>query len=329
VSPAPGRMRAAYVTAHGPPSEIKIGDLPVPAIGPADVLVAVEVVAVSAADTFVRSGRYATPVPFPYILGRDLAGRVVAAGQCAPFAEGDRVWASSLGHEGRQGCFAQFAVVPADRLYPLPDAVRPELAVALAHPAATAWLGWFAHARLRAGETVYVGGAAGNVGSAALAMARHAGARVLAGARPADHDRCRAAGAAEVADYADPDLAGVLRGLAPDGVDVFWDTSGRQDLELAAAVLRPGGRIVVSAGFGGRTEVPLGALYTRDVSLLGFVMSRARADHLAAAAALINDLAAAGRLTARIAGELPLSDAAEAHARMEAGQIHGRLLLRP
>src|SRR6185437_6889039 len=74
MSPAPARMRAAYVTRHGPPSEIRIGDLPVPGIGPAEVLVAVEVVAVSAADTFVRSGQYVTPVPFPYILGRDLAG---------------------------------------------------------------------------------------------------------------------------------------------------------------------------------------------------------------------------------------------------------------
>jgi NADPH:quinone reductase-like Zn-dependent oxidoreductase len=121
----------------------------------------------------------------------------------------------------------------------------------------------------------------------------------------------------------------VLRSQAPAGVDIFWDTSGRQDLELAAAVLRPGGTIVVSAGFGGHTRVPLGSLYTRDIALRGFVISRARADELAAAAALIGELAAAGRLTARIAGELPLSAAAQAHARIEAGQVRGRLLLRP
>lgn len=329
MSRVPERMRAAYVTEPGPATAIQVGELPVPGIGPAEVLVAVEVVAACAADTFIRSGQYVTPVPFPYILGRDLAGEVAAAGPCAPFAPGDRVWSNSLGHAGRQGCFAQFAVVPADRLYRLPAGVSPELAVALAHPAATAWLGWFARARLRAGQTVYVGGAAGNVGSAAVTMARQAGARVLAGARPADHDRCRAAGAHVVTDYADPDLAAILRSHAPAGADVFWDTSGRQDLELAAAVLRPGGTIVVSAGFGGRTRVPLGSLYTRDVALLGFVITRARSDELAGAAALIGELAAAGQLTARIAGELPLSAAAEAHTRIEAGQVRGRLLLRP
>lgn len=89
MSKTPELMRAAYVTEHGPASQIRIGDLPVPAIGPADVLVAAQVVAVCAADTFVRSGQFATPVPFPYIVGRDLAGEV-AAGQCAPFAAGDR-----------------------------------------------------------------------------------------------------------------------------------------------------------------------------------------------------------------------------------------------
>jgi NADPH:quinone reductase-like Zn-dependent oxidoreductase len=326
----PTRMRAAYVTEHGPAETIRVDELPVPAIGPADVLVAVQVVAVNPVDTFVRSGRYATPVPFPFIIGRDLAGQVAAVGAGVPsFAPGDRVWCNSLGHEGRHGSFAEFAAVPADRLYRIPDGVSPEVAVAVAHPAATAYLAWFAHALLCPGETVYVGGAAGNVGTAAVTMATLAGARVLASARPADVERCRAAGADEVADYADPDLAAVLTRHAPSGVDIFWDTSGRQDLGLAATVLRPGGRLLVTAGLGGTTSVPAGALYTKDISVLGFVISRADTGQLARAAELINKLTAAGRLTTRIAGELPLSAAAQAHARMEAGDISGRLLLRP
>jgi len=152
---------------------------------------------------------------------------------------------------------------------------------------------------------------------------------VLAGARPADFGCCRAAGADEVADYADADLAAVLTRQAPEGMDIFWDTSGHQDLALAAAVLRPGGRLLVTAGLGGKTSVPAGALYTKDVSVLGFVISRASAGQLAQAAELINKLTAAGLLTAQIAGELPLSAAAQAHARMEAGEIRGRLLVRP
>jgi NADPH:quinone reductase-like Zn-dependent oxidoreductase len=75
--------------------------------------------------------------------------------------------------------------------------------------------------------------------------------------------------------------------------------------------------------------VPAGALYTKDISVLGFVISRATAGQLARAAALINKLTVAGLLTPRIDGELPLSAAAQAHARMEAGDVSGRLLLRP
>jgi NADPH:quinone reductase-like Zn-dependent oxidoreductase len=323
-------MRAAYITEHGPAGAIRVGDLPGPVVGPGDVLVKVDVVVVNPVDTFVRSGRYSTPVPFPFVIGRDLAGEVAATGASwQPFAPGDRVWCNSLGHDGRQGSFAQFTAVPVDRLYRMPDGVSADLAVAVAHPAATAYLAWFARGGLRPGETVYVGGAAGNVGSAAVTMASRAGARVLAGARPADFDRCRAAGASEVADYADPDLAAALAWQAPYGLDIFWDTSGRQDLALAAEMLRPGGRLLVTAGLGARTTVPAGGLYTKDVSVLGFVISRASATELAKAAELINELTAAGPLTTRIAGDLPLSAAARAHEQMEAGQVHGRLLLRP
>ena len=104
------------------------------------------------------------------------------------------------------------------------------------------------HARLRPGETVYVGGAGGNVGFAAVQLARGAGAQIVASARPADHERCREAGAEVVVDYRDPDLTAELGAAAPGGVDVFWDTSGHHDLDLAAAVLAPGGRILLTAG---------------------------------------------------------------------------------
>ncbi len=187
----PATMRAAYVERLGPPEEIRIGELPVPVPGPTDVLVAVDLVAANPVDTFVRSGRYRTLVPFPFVVGRDLVGTVAASGPGTPFEPGELVWANSLGHDGRQGSFAQYAVVPAERCYRLPEGADPALVVALAHPAATAYLGWFVHGGLRTGEVVYVGGGAGNVGMAAISMARRAGAWVLANARPADHGRCR------------------------------------------------------------------------------------------------------------------------------------------
>ncbi len=151
-------MRAAYITRLGPPEAIRVGELPVPVPGPTDVLVQVEVVVVDPVDTLVRSGAYPTPPPFPLVIGRDLVGTVAEAGAGAVgFAAGDRVWCNSLGHGGRQGSFAEYAVVPAERLYHLP-AVDPVAAVAVLHPGATAYLALFRHGGLRPTETLYVAG---------------------------------------------------------------------------------------------------------------------------------------------------------------------------
>ena len=199
--------------------------------------------------------------------------------------------------------------------------------MAVAHPAATAYLGWFVHTGLRAGQTVLVGGGAGNVGTAAVTMAALAGARVLATARPDDQDQCKAAGAGAVLDYRDPALGERIREHAPDGVHVFWDTSGHNDLDLAARVCAPGGRVLLTAAARPSKEVPLAGLYTRDIDVVGFVISRATVSQLAEAAALVSDLLRRGLLTARIADELPLAQTADAHRRIEQGGVRGRLLL--
>jgi NADPH:quinone reductase-like Zn-dependent oxidoreductase len=132
-------MRAAFITRLGPADGIRVGELPQPAPGPTDVLVRAEVVVVNPVDILVRSGGWATPTPFPFVIGRDLVGTVAeAAPGAVGFAPGDRVWCNSLGYGGRQGSFAEYAVVPAERLYHLPAAADPVAAVALFHPAATA-----------------------------------------------------------------------------------------------------------------------------------------------------------------------------------------------
>lgn len=322
-------MPAAYIESLGPAESVRYGELPVPSPGPTDVLVEVEVTTVDPVDTLVRSGAYPTQTPFPFVIGRDLAGTVAATGEGSAFTIGDQVWCNSLGHGGRQGAFAKYAVVPESRLYRLPAGVEPVSAVAVAHPAATAYLGWFVHAGLRAGQTAYVGGAAGNVGRAALTMATYAGAHVVASARADDHEWCLAAGAESVVDYRDPELGARLAVAAPSGFDVFWDTSGRQDVGLAGSAVAPGGRVLMTAAGVGEQALPVRSFYTRDVSLHGFVISRASVTDLAAAAELINDLLSRGLLDVRIADELPLSAAAEAHARIEAGGLRGRLIVRP
>ncbi|WP_437024211.1 NADPH:quinone reductase [Streptomyces sp. enrichment culture] len=325
----PGLMKAACIDAVGPADAIRHRDLPVPSYGPTDVLVRVRAVAVNPVDTFVRSGAYATPVPFPFVVGRDLVGEVAAAGPGAVgFAPGDRVWCNSLGHAGRQGASAQYATVAADRLYPVPPGVDEEQLVAAAHPAASAWLALFRHGGLTCGDTVYIGGAAGNVGGAAVALAAAAGARVLCTARAEDVPAVRALGAAEVLDYRAPDLTARLRRAAPDGVDLHLDTSGRGSLADSVDLLAHGGRLVVMVGLGGGPgELAPGSLYAKDASIVGFAISNASSSDLATAARAVGRLLSASPWRPRIADRLPLSRAAEAHRRLEAREVRGRLVL--
>lgn len=327
----PERMRAAYIDRLGPAEAIRHGTVPVPTAGPTDVVIRVAAVSVNPVDTFVRSGAFATPMSFPFVIGRDAVGTVAAAGSSGLDVRiGQAVWTNSLGHAGRPGAAAEYAVVPVDRLYPLPDGVDPVQAVAVVHPAATAYLALFTHARLQPGETVYVAGAAGHVGSAATLLAARAGARVLASASAADLGRVRELGAQLAFDYRADDLTARLRAAAPHGVDVHVDTSGRNDLEAALAVLADRGRVVLLAGMASRPVLPAGQLYTHDQSVLGFVISKATSAELAAAAAVLNPLMADGSLRAGCIEELPLGKAADAHARLESGRARGvRLVLRP
>ncbi|HEX6471025.1 MAG TPA: NADPH:quinone reductase [Streptosporangiaceae bacterium] len=324
-------MYAAYINQLGPAADIQYGTFPRPRPGPTDVLVDVIATTVNPVDTFVRSGVFRTPIPFPFIIGRDAVGTVA---ECGPgvhgFAVGDRVWCNSLGHDGRQGAAAEHVVVPADRLYRLPDGVDPGQAVATVHPAGTAYLALFTHGNVRPGETVVVLGAAGNVGTAVITLAHHAGARVLAVARRRDAEHCRAHGAAEVFDYTDDDLTDRIKETSPEGVDVFIDTYGNNDLPMAVELLAARGRIVLLAGVQARPALPVGPFYMKDCSIHGFVISHATTAQLAEAAITINRLLADGRLRPRHIEMLPLSEAAKAHRRMEDGELHGRrLVLRP
>jgi NADPH:quinone reductase-like Zn-dependent oxidoreductase len=325
----PASMMAAYVDATGAADTIRFGRLPVPAFGPTDVLVDVICCAVNPIDTFVRSGRYKTPMPLPFVIGRDMVGVVAALGPGAVgFAVGQKVWCNSLGHAGRQGAAAQCAVVAGDRLYPLPDGVDPFDAVALLHPAASAFLALFEHGALHAGETVFIAGAAGHVGSAATRLAVEAGATVIASASEADAEYCRGLGASAVLDYRADDLASRVKAIAPRGVDLHLDTSAKHDLDVAVDLLASRGRIVLMAGLAARPFLPVGPLYVKDGRIAGFTISTAYTSELQRAAKRVNGLLADGVLSSRRTERLSLSEAAEAHRRLESGQARGvRLVL--
>jgi NADPH:quinone reductase-like Zn-dependent oxidoreductase len=323
----PGIMRAAYIEATGPAESVTAGTLPTPASGPTDALVAVEAAAVNQVDTYVRSGRWPTSLPLPFVVGRDLVGTVVQGDAAGKFAPSDRVWCNSLGIDGRQGPTAEYAVVPVDRLYRLPVRCDPVDAVASLHPAATAFLGLHRRARLRAGDTVLVGGGAGSVGRCVIQLAAVAGARVIATSSADDLETCRQLGADVALDYHDPGLADNVMQAAPEGVDLYWDTSGHVALVSVATLVKPGGRILVTAGRDAQPPTPLWPLYTRDLSVVGFVISRATAGELADAADAINTHLADQDFGIAVADVVPLEQTAQAHKRVESGQ-RGRIVVR-
>ena len=174
-------MKAAYIEKTGPPENIVYADLPRPEPVDAEVLVKVGAVAVNPVDTYIRSGAIQMELPLPFIVGCDLAGVVESVGPRADrFEPGDRVWGTNQGLVGRQGTFAEYCAVDQCWLYSTPDTVSDETAAACALVGVTAHLGLFREARLRSGETLFVHGGSGGVGSMVLQMAKSAGARVIA-----------------------------------------------------------------------------------------------------------------------------------------------------
>jgi 2-desacetyl-2-hydroxyethyl bacteriochlorophyllide A dehydrogenase len=321
-------MRAACVHAPGSAADITVETIPVPDPGPTDVLVQVEAVSVNPVDTYVRSGQYPTPMPTPFVVGRDLVGTVVTAGPGTGFETGEQVWSNSLGYGGRQGPCAEYAVVPADRLYRRPEGTDPVTTVAALHTAATACLALHRDAEVRAGQTIFIGGSAGNIGAIAVQLAHEAGLRVIASARSDDHEAVRDLGADTVLDYRDPGLAERVLAAAPGGVDVHWDTSGKGLLADALRLVAARGRIILTAGRQSQDDVDLWPLYTRDVRLIGFVISLASVSDLAAAADTINRRLAGPGLPVRVTHELPLSETARGHELVESG-TRGRVVIRP
>jgi NADPH:quinone reductase-like Zn-dependent oxidoreductase len=320
-------MRAAFIEGTGPAEAIQVGELPVPEPGPTDVLVRVDAASVNPVDAYIRAGLYRTLMPLPFVVGRDLTGTVAAAGPGTAFRAGEPVWCNSLGYDGRQGCCAEFAVVPAERLYRLPGGADPVNTVADFHPAATAFIALHRRARVRAHDTVLIGGAAGSVGASGVVFAAEAGARVIGTARPRDHERCRELGADEVFDFDDPDLPAKVAEAAPDGVDICWDTSGRADLNLLAPTIGVRGQVLLTAGRQGGAPVSIWPFYTRDISLIGFVISRAPVGDLADAAAAINRRLSNGGLPPRVAEVVDFEHTAAAHTRVEA-RTPGRTVIR-
>ena len=330
-------MKAAYITRTGPPEDIVYGDLPAPRPGPTQCLIKISAADMNPIDIYIRGGMVPAKLTFPYILGRSLAGTVVETGaEVKNFKVGDRVWATNQGTEGRQGTFAEFAPVDECWLYATPPNVGNETAVALSLVAMTAHVGLFRYAKLKAGETLFVNGGTGGVGSAVVQMAKITGGRVITTAGTDEKTvLCRQLGADLALNYKTQDVDAAIKSFAPDGVNVWWETLREPDFERTIPLLARRGRMVVMAGREARPVFPVGPFYTKDCSLFGFALFNTSADEQREAAKDINRWMAEGRLKARIDRVLPLSEAATAHRLQEESTIHksgalaGKIVLKP
>lgn len=330
-------MKAAYINEPGPPENIVYGELPKPTASGSQVLVRVGAVAVNPVDTYIRGGAIAFPLPKPFIVGCDLAGTVEAVGpEVRRFRPGDRVWGSNQGLLGRQGTFAEYVAVDEVWLYPTPANVPDRDAAAIALVGITAHLGLFRDAQLRSGETVFVNGGSGGVGSCVVQMAKIAGARVIATAGSEEKAQiCRQLGADRVVLYQREDLDAAIREFAPQGVDVWFETLREQNLERAVGHLAFRGRLILMAGRDARPPFPVGPFYVKDCSVHGFAMFNAPADEQRRAADDMNRWLAQGLLRAQIGRVMKLSETAAAHRLQEentlhkAGTLAGKIVLEP
>ncbi len=331
-------MKAAFIETTGSPDLIRFGDLPTPAPGEGEVLVRVRAAALNPIDLYIRAGTVAMPIPHPFISGCDLAGVVEAIGpRVSRFQVGDRVWGSNQGLLGRQGTSAEYVCSHEDWLYPLPVNVSDQDAAAAALTGITAHLGLFRACRLQAGESVFVNGGTGGVGSMVVQMARAAGARVVTTVgSAAKAELCRRWGADSVLNYKSDDVpAGVRSFTAGKGVDVWYETQREPDLVRTVDLMAQRGRIVLIAGRAARPVFPVGPFYVKGLSLFGFAMFNATAAEQRRCAEDINRWLAEGKLHPPIGKVFRLDEAAAAHRFLEentlggAGSLMGKVLLIP
>ncbi|RUL87629.1 quinone oxidoreductase family protein [Tautonia sociabilis] len=318
-------MRAAYIESHGDASSIIVGQLPDPSPGPGEVLVRVGAAAINPIDLYLRAGRVAMPMSFPYIVGTDVAGTVEAIGPgVTRFRPGDRVWGSNQGLLGRQGSAAELLCTDERWLYSTPPSLSDAEAASMALVGITAHLGLFDRARLKPGESVYVSGGGGGVGSMVIQMAKASGARV---ATTAGHeqtlDLCRQLGADLVLNYKQDDVPARLRAWSEEGIDVWYETQRDPDLMTIVPLLRKRGRAVLMAGRDATPTLPLGSFYPRNCSILGFAMFNYSPDEQLLCAEDMIRWVTEGRLRPIVGRTFPLEQAAEAQQFLEDNTVGG------
>ena len=314
-------MQAAAIDRFGGVETITLRTLPVPEVGPDEVLIRVESAGVAVWDVFEREGGFAQMFgiepKFPYVLGSDGAGTVAAVGeQVSRFKKGDRVYAATLTNT-KGGFYAEFTAVKADNASHVPDKLTTEQAAAMPSDAMTALRGLDDILDLKQGEALMIFGASGGIGHLAVQLAKRMGARVLAVASGDDGVAlARRLGADAVVDGRKEDVAAAAREFAPEGLDAALVTVGGERAERALAAVRDGGRVAYPNGVMPEPKVRPGVrLSSYDV-----IPGPEATDKL-------NRLIDSGPFEVHVARTFPLDQAAEAH-RALGTHFLGKLALR-
>lgn len=320
-------MKAIRVSRTGAPEVLEYVDVEPPAPKAGEVLLRVEAAGVNFVDAYNRSGLYKQPLPFTS--GSEAAGIVEAAGDgVTEWKKGDRV-----AFARQPGAYAEFVVVPAKSLVPLPDGVDARTAAAAMLQGMTAhYLATSVHP-IREGESVLVHAAAGGVGALLVQLAKAAGARVFGTASTPHLAVARDAGCDVVIDYTREDFEAVVREQTNGrGCEAVYDSVGRTTIDKSIDCVAVRGMLALF----GQSSGPVATIDTARLAKNAIFFTRPGLHHyihsreeLLQRAGDILTAVRDGRLRLRIDRELPLSQAAEAHRLLEGRQTSGKLLLIP
>lgn len=304
-------------------------ELPAPALGAGQIRVQIRAASLNFPDLLIVQNKYQMKPPLPFVPGTEFAGVVSEVGEgVRGFAVGQRVAAF-----GGLGGFATEVCIPAQLAMPLPDAFSFEDAAAFICTYATSHHALMDRAALQAGETVLILGAAGGVGTAAIQIAKAAGARVIAAAgSDAKCEACKALGADAAINYTTQNLRDELKALTHGkGPDVIYDPVGGDLAEAAFRSIGWRGRyLVVGFAQGQIPALPLNLALLKGASLVGVFWGEFAKREPAHNAAMLGELAAwyaAGKIKPVLDRVLPMQDLPTAFAHMAAREVVGKLVL--
>ena len=324
-------MKAIRVHQFGGPDVMKLEDVPGPKPGPGQVLVRLHAAGVNPVDAYVRAGTYTISATLPFTPGSDGAGVVEAVGDgVKQWKNGDRVYIFGTVDGIRAGAYAQLAVCDTSQIHHLSDNATFAQGAAIGVPYCTAYRALFQKARAIPGETVFIHGASGGVGIAAVQLAVARGLRVIGTASSGrGQELVKQQGAQHVLDHRSPDYLAKLTDLTEGrGPEVILEMLANVNLAKDLTVLAPHGRIVIIGNRGSIEINPRGAMQ-RDATILGMMMPNASEQEIASIhAALVAGLAN-GSLKPVINQELPLKDAPRAHDLIMQPGAYGKIVLIP